>query len=75
MSDRNTIKSRVFEQVQPCYLRKLAKQERKAGDFMPALPVETEKTATFSSGKMKRFSKLLIFISSTYNKMSGSLVI
>lgn len=43
-----------FCQVQPCYFRKFAKDVRKAGGFMPALHAETEKTASFSSGKMKR---------------------
>lgn len=43
-----------FCQVQLYYLRKFTKDVRKAGGFMPALLAETEKTASFSSGKMKR---------------------
>lgn len=46
----------MFCQVPRCYLRKFAKEVREAGGFMPARPVETEKTASFSSGKMKRLA-------------------
>ena len=51
---RTIMSSCVFCQVQPCSLRKLAEEVRKARGFMPAQPAETEKTATFSSGKMTR---------------------
>lgn len=48
------ILSPVFCQVRLCCLKRFAKEVRKAGGFMPVQPVETEKTASFSSGKMKR---------------------